>query len=179
MLSTRQPSILVTPNKIAGPHFKSSGYERNLTLHQTLLYRTELLIFIYTPIKPEVSVAHWFLFSWVFYKNTTHTAFVIKATEDRENGLWLFTQDLGKGEAGLCNLLDIAESKTKNGFLRTHFPASRGLARWLERRTQRTWHWSLWRSGFKSGKQGSVYVCDVHEKKAPKQEKRKVIQSCS
>lgn len=56
MLITRQPSISVTPNKTVGPHFKSTGCEPHLTLHQTLLYGVELLILIYTPIKSDVSV---------------------------------------------------------------------------------------------------------------------------
>lgn len=59
----------------------------------------------------------------MFHKNTTHAALVIKATEDSENGLWLCMRGLGKGQRGLCNLLDISESKTKNGFLKTRLPA--------------------------------------------------------
>lgn len=58
----------------------------------------------------------------MFYKNITQAA-LVKATEEQVNGLWLCMQGLGKGQGSLCNLLDISESKTKNGFLKTHLPA--------------------------------------------------------
>lgn len=82
MLITRQPSILVTPRKTAGPPFKSTGHEPNLTLHQTLLYRAELLIFIYAPVRSEASVAPLIpLFLCVLQEYRSQSTY-----EDRENG---------------------------------------------------------------------------------------------
>lgn len=37
--------------------------------------------------------------------------------------MWLCMQDLGKGQRGLHNLLDIFKSKAKNGFLKVWLPS--------------------------------------------------------
>lgn len=76
MLITKRSSILVTPSGIAAPHFKSTGYEPSVIRPQTLLYRAELLIFIYTPIKSEISVVHLIpLFSCVLHECNSHGTF--------------------------------------------------------------------------------------------------------
>lgn len=43
-----------------------------------------------------------------------NAAFVIKAPEEKEDGLWLCMQGLGKGQGSLCNPVDISEGKSKD-----------------------------------------------------------------
>lgn len=66
----------------------------------------------------------WFLFSCVFYKNTTHVALVIKATEGRKKDFGYSRRIWGRDEEALGSLLDISVSRTKNRFLKTHLPAN-------------------------------------------------------
>ena len=108
-------------------------------------------------------------------KNITQAAFVIKATEERVTGLWLCMQGLGKGQGSLCSLLDISEIKPKHGFLKTHLPAGVSEGGRKEPRGLGT---NVFESpGSAVGKKGKIYVCDVHERKTPKQKERKGSQS--
>lgn len=181
MLIIGQPSILVTPNKIAEPHFKSSGHEPNVTLHRSLLYGAELLIFICTPIKAEVPVVHLIpLFLCVLQE---HNPCSICHEGSWREGEWLVPMHCrvwkrDKGFFATCWTSPRAKWRVSQDL----FP-SRGLGRGQER-TQ-TWHSRLWKSRFNSAEKG-VHVCDVHKRETPKQkegkkvrkEGRKGIQGC-
>ena len=89
------------PTERQSPRFKSTGCEPNVILHQTLLYRVGLLIFIYTPIKSEVSVVHLIpLLLCVLQEHNSHSA-CHQGHRRQEEGFVAIHATFGEGTRGL------------------------------------------------------------------------------
>lgn len=176
---TRQSSILVTPHRIAAPHFKSTVCEPNVILHQTLLYRVERLIFIYTPIKSEVFVVHLIpLLLCVLYKHNSHSPCHHRHRRLGE-GFVAIHAGFGEGTRGLFEVYQTSpRAKARRDFSRLIFQQAGAQEGGRKGKCWWPGNHAFERLDSKAGEKGvSIFVMFM-KRETQKQKERKGVQGC-